>query len=380
MTMNPPGNLAVIDRGALRHNYRLLRRLLSPDVGIMAVVKADAYGHGLVPSATAFAVAGAACFGVATVEEGVALRQAGIEGEIVVLLGLGPEGVVEAVSRNLSPVVFDSAIPAALSRQAVAGNREVGVHLKVDLGMGRLGLAPAAALQLAAEIHRLPGLRLAGLLSHFPLADQREAAAACRRQWRQLAAIGEEVAALGGGRPRLHLANSAGLLRFAEARGDLVRPGLSLYGYSPLDFPVAGMDWAELRPAMALKSRIMQIKELPAGSGISYGHRFVTTGPTRLAVIPLGYADGYPRGVSGRALVLIGGKRVPLRGTICMNACLAEIDAVPAARVGDEVVFMGRQGEEVIDAAEIAGWHQTIPYEILCRFGAANKREYVDDG
>ncbi|MDZ7642296.1 MAG: alanine racemase [Desulfurivibrio sp.] len=378
MTPVPALNLVEVDLAALRHNYRLLRRLLPPEVGIMAVVKADAYGHGLAPAAGAFAAAGADCFGVATATEGVALRDAGLDGEIVVLLGLEPEAVAAAVARELSPVVFDDALPAALSRRAVADGREVGVHLKVDLGMGRFGLEPAAAVKLAATIGKLPGLRLTGLLSHFPLADSEPAAATCRQQWRQLATLGEEVAAASGCRPRLHMANSAGLLRFAEARGQMVRPGLSLYGYTPLDFAVSGLDTAGLRPAMALKSRIMQIKELPAGSGVSYGHRFVTSRATRLAVLPLGYADGYPRGVSGRAQVLIGGRRVPVRGTICMNACMAEIDTVPAARVGDEVVFMGRQGEEFIGADEIADWHRTIPYEILCRLGGANERRYHD--
>ena len=382
-------NRVVVDLDALRANYLAVRSRIAPGVRVLAVVKADAYGHGLVPAAGAFARAGADCFGVAEVEEGVRLREAGISGEIVVLLGTGPEGVAEVVARGLSPVVFERAILEQLSRQAMIQGKVVALHLKLDLGMGRFGLSPGAAGELAAAITSLPGLRLAGILAHFPRADEEEAAELCREQWRQFKAAARSIGRQTGGQPLLHMANSAALLRFPEAHGDLVRPGITLYGYLPAEAklfsrpgePVNGPGSqgapAEfLRPAMSLKSRILQIKELPAGCGISYGHRFVTRAPTRLAVLPLGYADGYPRCLSGKAEVLIGGRRVPLRGTICMNACMAEISGLAGVEVGDEVLFMGRQGDEFIGADEIAAACGTISYEILCRFGAANRRHY----
>lgn len=370
-------NFVEIDLAALAANYRAIGRVLGSGTEIMAVVKADAYGHGLVAAARAFAGAGARCFGVAEVEEGVALRRAGIVGEIVVLLGLGPEGVAEAVEHDLSPVIFSGDLLPQLSRLAVSRGKQIGVHLKLDCGMGRFGLETAAAGELAAEVAELPGLTLAGLLAHFPLADVETTAAICREQWAQFQAAAAALLAAGGGgerRPRLHMANSAALLRFAETRADLVRPGISLYGYSPLDaawFPAGELP--RLQPAMSLKSRVLQLKNLAAGRGISYGHRFITERPTRLAVVPLGYADGYPRGVSGKAVVLIGGRRVPLLGTICMNACMADVSDLSQVAVGDEVVFMGRQGEEFIGADEIAAWHGTISYELLCRMGAANR-------
>ncbi|MFU8818678.1 MAG: alanine racemase [Desulfurivibrio sp.] len=377
-----PYNSVEIDLGALRDNFLALRRRILPEVRMMAVVKADAYGHGLVPTAGALARAGADCFGVAEVEEGVRLREAGIAGEIVVLLGLGPEGAAEAVARGLSPVVFDRGVLEQLSRQAARQGKVVGVHLKLDLGMGRFGLDPAAAGELAAAVGARPGLRLAGIMAHFPLADDPAAAALCLDQWRQFQEAAQRLQAgeRAGQRPMLHMANSAALLRFPETHGDMVRPGISLYGYPP-GGPDLRSAWRtlSLRPAMSLKSRVLQVKELPAGRGISYGHRFVTTRPTRLAVLPLGYAHGYPRALSGRAEVLIGGRRAPLRGTICMNACMAEISELPGVAVGDEVVFMGRQGEEFIGADELAARHDTISYEVLCRFGAANRHLFVGD-
>lgn len=373
-------NRVVVDLTALQDNFVAVRSRLAPEVKVMAVVKADAYGHGLEAAAGAFARAGADCFGVGTVEEGRRLRRAGIAGEIVLLLGFAPLDAVEAdevVEQRLSPVIFSPDGLVELSRLAARRGRPVGVHLKLDAGMGRFGVLPAELQRLTAAVSELPGLTLAGIMAHFPLADDPEAEEQCRQQWRLLQGGVESCRPVGGpdDRLRVHMANSAGLLRFSWAHGDLVRPGLALYGYSPLPSELAS--GPGLRPAMSLHSRVLQIKELPAGHGISYGHRYITTAPTRLAVLPVGYADGYPRGISGRAEVLLGGRRAPLLGTICMNACMADISALPAVRVGDEAVFMGRQGEEFIGADEIAAWHGTISYEILCRMGAMNQRVYT---
>lgn len=412
-----PYNTVVVDLAILSANFTIIRRLAGP-AEVMAVVKADAYGHGLTAAAGAFARAGARCFGVAGIEEGIGLREAGIQGEIVLLLGLVPEAAAEAVARNLSPVVFDRGLLVELSRQAVSQGKRAAVHLKLDVGMGRFGLTPQAAGALLADLQELPGLRLAGIMAHFPLADVVGAEESCREQWRQFkAAVGElRAASLQAGgwgcgewdqpsgadisgagaalvnqpppvmapvggvdsgplpRPWLHMANSAALLRFPWAGGDLVRPGISLYGYPPVTR--AGEDDLPLQPAMTLGSRVLQLKELPAGCGISYGHRFVTSRRSRLAVLPVGYANGYPRGAGGRAQVLIGGRRVPICGTICMNACMADVTELPEVAPGDEVVLLGRQGREFIGADEIAGWHDTISYEILCRIGAMNPRLY----
>ncbi|ADH86359.1 alanine racemase [Desulfurivibrio alkaliphilus] len=370
-------NAVEIDLKALRVNYEAVRSRVAPGIRIMAVVKADAYGHGLEAAAGAFAGAGADCFGVGTLEEGIRLRRAGLDGEVVLLLGFDPREAAEVVEYRLSPVVFAADGLEALSRLAADRGRQVGVHLKLDAGMGRFGVAPADLTRLAAIITGLPGLRLAGMMSHFPLADVPGAETRCREQWQLLQAGGAVcLPPAGVARPLLHMANSAALLRFPWAHGDLVRPGISLYGYSPLPVELAAAGLA-LQPAMSLRSRVLQVKMLPAGYGISYGHRYVTPAPTRLAVLPVGYADGYPRGVSGRAQVLLGGRRVPILGTICMNACMADVSALPAVQAGDEAVFLGRQGEEFIGADELADWHGTISYELLCRIGAMNQRLYT---
>ncbi len=376
----PSYNAALIDLAALRHNFRAIRQLVGPDLGIMAMVKADAYGHGLVPAARAFAQAGATCFGVAELEEGVRLRQAGIEGEIVVLLGVPAAGAAEVVEYRLTPVVFDRAVLPALGMAAAARQRRVAVQLKVDTGMGRLGIMPREIAALLAAIGEWPGLRLSGILSHFPTADGEDQAVALA-PWPRFVELCEacvpSAAAGPGGKLLRHMANSAALLRFPVAHADLVRPGITLYGYYPA--PAHGRFAAiDLQPAMSLRSRVVQVKEVPAGYGISYGHRFVTERPTRLAVLPVGYDDGYPRGLTGKAAVLIHGRRAPIRGTICMNACLAEVSEIPGVAAGDEVVLLGRQGEEMIDAEEIAGWLGTICYEILCLSGSRNGRVYLD--
>ncbi|MDF1615153.1 alanine racemase [Desulfurivibrio dismutans] len=369
-------NSVQVDLKALQANFKAVRSRLLPGIRIMAVVKADAYGHGLEAAAEAFARAGADCFGVGTVEEGVRLRRAGLAGEVVLLLGVAPGEAAEVVENRLSPVVFDPAGLAELSRLAERRAGMVGVHLKLDAGMGRFGVVPTDLTRLAALIARLPGLHLAGLMSHFPLADVPGAEERCREQW-QLLQAGYAVCLPPADvpRPLLHMANSAALLRFPWAHGDLVRPGISLYGYSPLPAEFAGVV-PPLQPAMSLHSRVLQVKELPAGHGVSYGHRYVTSGRTRLAVLPVGYADGYPRGISGRAEVLLRGHRAPLLGTICMNACMADISSLPLVQAGDEAVFLGRQGEGFIGADELAAWHGTISYEILCRIGAMNQRVY----
>ncbi|TBV81082.1 MAG: alanine racemase [Desulfobulbaceae bacterium] len=382
-------NTLIVDLDALRDNYLAVSQRLTAATRIMVVVKADAYGHGLVSAARAFAQAGAGCFGVGEAGEGVRLREAGILGEIVLLSGMNPRDAAEVVVRDLSPVVYDRADLAELSRQALRRGKVAAVHLELDVGMRRRGLPPAAIGQLTMAIHALPGLRLAGIMAHFPLADVAGTEEQCREHWRQFSAVAETLRAgcsPGLQPPALHIANSAALLRFPWAHHDLVRPGISLYGYdnydgyAPAEAPAdpANCSPLPLVPAMSLRSRILQVQEIAAGSGVSYGHRFITNRPTLLAVLPLGYAHGYPRGVGAGAEALIGGRRVPVRGAICMSVCMVEVNDVPGVAPGDEVVLLGRQGQEFIGADEIASRHGTISYEILCRLGMMNKRVYQE--
>lgn len=364
-----------VDRAALRHNFRQVRKLVGPAVGIMAVVKADAYGHGLIPAALAFAEAGATAFGVAEVEEGVQLRQAGVAGQIVIMLGVDRQGAEEAVVHDLTPVVYTLEALEALNAHAGKIGCRKGIQIKVDVGMGRLGLLPHEFEPFVSSLRRFPNLYLAGIASHFPKADV-EGDSLTEKQYGVFQELLARVQNVGQGRIT-HVANSATLLRYPRMRCDLVRPGISLYGCYPTDW-LHQSSSLDLRPAMRFITRVIQVKEIPAGQGVSYGHRYVTERPTRLAVLPVGYDDGYLRRLTGKGEVLLAGKRAPIRGMICMNACMADVTDIPEVKVGDEVVLLGRQGAEEIRVEEIACWSDTINYEILCLFGSCNRQVYVD--
>jgi alanine racemase len=368
-------NRVTIDLNALAANYRAIQEAVGPGVGVMAIVKADAYGHGLVPATKALYEAGARSFGVAEVEEGVLLREAGIKGAITVLLGADTEFLQSIIDYDLQPIVVDLENLQMLSETAEKHDRQVGVHLKIDTGMGRLGIMPEDVGGYLDLLDKLPGVSLTGVMSHFPKADDLADRAYTEQQNRRFAEISAEI------RKRfdvavVHAANSAAMMNFPDTHYDLVRPGISLYGCLP-DPEMEGNEALQLQPVMSFKSRVLQVKEVPAGYGISYGHTFLTERPTRLAVLPVGYGDGYLRRLAGQAEVIISGCRVPILGRVCMNACLADITDLGQVKVGDEVVIMGRQGEAVITADEIARWSDTISYEILCLFGSSNQRVYL---
>lgn len=367
-------NRVEIDLAALAANFQAIRDAVSPDVQVMAIVKADAYGHGLVPVADALYEAGARSFGVAEVEEGVLLREAGIKGEITVLLGAAAGFFPEIVEYDLQVVITDRDNLKALSGYCEKHRKKVEVHLKIDTGMGRLGVMPeevSGYLDLLAE---LPGVPLSGVMSHFPRADEPDHSYT-EQQNRRFAEIAGGIRKRFPG-AKIHGANSAAIINFPETHHDLVRPGISLYGYFP-DPGMEGNTTIQLKPVMGFKTRVIQVKEVPAGYGISYGHTFQTERPTRVAVLPVGYADGYLRRLGGRAEVIINGCRVPVLGRICMNACMADITDLDLVEVGDEVVIMGHQGKAEITADEIARWSDTISYEILCLLGSSNQRVYL---
>jgi len=373
--LDPGGyNRLEIDLSALGDNYRNLVALVGPQVRVLAVVKSDAYGHGLVEVAGCLARVGAASFGVADVAEGRRLRQAGITGEILVLLGGRTGTVADLIEYELTPVVYDREYLRELAAAAVALGRTAPVHLKVDTGMRRLGIRPDELPEYLALIATLTSLRLTGILSHFPLSDSADLAPTSE----QNRIFGELVAALAveGEKPLSHIANSAGFLREPRSRHDLVRAGITLYGCYPGGDPGLSSQ-LPLKPVMSFKSKVLQVKEVAAGCGVSYGHLFRTERPSRLAVLPVGYADGYLRRLTGRAQVLIGGRRVPVVGRICMNLCMADITGLDGVIPGDEVVLLGRQGEAEISADELAAWQETISYEVLCLLGASNPRFYL---
>jgi alanine racemase len=370
-------NRVEIDLTALRLNYRNIQKQVGTAVRIMAIVKSDAYGHGLVPVAKALSREGARTFGVAEIGEGIRLRQAGIEGEIAILLGTMIDSFPELVEYDLQPVVYDLNNLVALAAYAQQHGQQIAVHLKVDTGMGRLGIMPEQIDNFLEVFESSTGVRLAGISSHFPRADDCQDKTQAIEQNKRFAEILHEIRK-GSEIDTVHIANSAAILNVSDSNYSMVRPGITLYGCYP--FPEAKISSnLQLKPVMSLKTRVIQVKDVPAGYGISYGHTYTTKRPTRLAVLPIGYNDGYLRRLNGRAEVIIAGQRVPVLGRICMNACLADVTDLDQVMPGDEVVIMGSQGEAEITADEIAEWSDTISYEILCLFGVSNQRVYLPD-
>ncbi|MFC1843293.1 alanine racemase [Thermodesulfobacteriota bacterium] len=380
MTQPLSFNRVEINMSALQSNFQAIRKTVGPQVKIMAVVKSDAYGHGLIECARALYSVGARTFGVAEVWEGVKLRNAGLKGDIIVLLGGSPESYEDVITHELTPVVFEVDFLTGLSETASRMKDEVKVHLKVDVGMGRIGVMPNEVESYVSLIKRLPGITLTGILSHFPVADEKDALDTTRQQLLKFKNILADLKSKKTGEIVSHIANSAGLVYFPETHLNMVRPGISLYGYYPDGSPARANIIAptlELQPVMSFKTRVIQIKDVDPGYGISYGHTFVTRRKSRIAVLPVGYADGYLRKLSNKAHVLIGGRRAPVCGRVCMNATLVDVTDLPPVHSGDEVVLLGLQGDERITADEMAQWMETISYEVLCLFGTFNERIYI---
>ncbi len=370
-------NRVTIDAKALQKNFRIIQEKSGEGVRILAMVKADGYGHGMVEAAGALAAAGCRTFGVAEICEAVRLREAGVEGEILVMMGFVPEHADLVFSHDLTPVVYDIDAVELLSQRATGLGRRIGVHVKVDSGMSRLGLLPHRIEAFLRRMESLPSVSIAGILSHFSQSDDPNSADT-ERSYAVFRAACDKIATRCQG-PR-HIANSGGIFNFPETCCDMARPGISLYGYYPDG--VEGLRRARgerLVPAMSFSSRVLQVKTVPAGAGVSYGHTYITPHETRLAVLPVGYEDGYMRALSNRAHVLIGGCRAPIRGRICMNMCMADITEIDGVQAGDEVVLLGTQGREAISADEIAAWAGTISYEVLCLIGNTNERTYKSE-
>lgn len=367
---------AEIDLGALEQNYRAVRRW-APGLEVLAMVKANAYGHGAPAVAHQLEEAGVRLLGVALVEEGLELRNAGVRAPILVMGGSYQGGYEVMVERGLTATVFREDQVDALAAAARRAGRTVAAHLKVDTGMGRLGASMDELPGVLDRLRRHPEIRLEGLASHFASADVEGAPQTRAQLERWEVARGAVEAA--GFRPELrHLSNSSALLGLPEARrGDLfnlARPGLALYGLSPAPWLE---DRAALSPVLSWKTGIVHLKEIPAGASISYGATWTAPRPSRIATLPVGYADGYWRAYSNRAQVLVRGRRAPVVGRVCMDMCMVDVTDVPGAAVGDEVVLIGRQEGEAISASELAKIAGTIHYEVLCGVGARVPRVAV---
>ncbi|CAG37482.1 alanine racemase [Desulfotalea psychrophila] len=367
-------NNVTVCRSALRKNFKTMQDKMGQGGKLMAMVKADAYGHGAVEVAKALQDVACSSFGVAEIREAVLLRDAGITGDIFVMLGFDLDAVGLMFDYRLTPVVHCYEDIVALSVEGVKRGYEIGCHIKVDTGMRRLGFEPEQVLGVAHNISRLSGVFVAGMLSHFPEADVVNSPSS-RDGIRRFASL--DVVLKSEFSTVCHLANSGGVLNFPESLFDMGRSGISIYGYHPAG-AIEGGGTSPFIPAMSFRSRILQVKKVAAGTGVSYGHSYITKRPTLLAVLPTGYEDGYRRSLSNKAEVLIRGQRAPVRGQICMNACVVDVTDIENVTAGDEVVLLGEQGNERITADDIAEWADTISYEILCMLGHTNNRLYVD--
>ena len=368
----PAGTCCLIDLSALRANLATARRLAGGRVDVLAVVKAGAYGHGDVESARVLSGEGVRRFGVATVEEGARLREAGIEGEVVVLGGVWPDDAADLVRHSLTPVVPTLDLLRRLDAFGARHGAAVACHLKVDTGMGRLGLLPDAVEEWAPALSALQAVELKGIMSHFAAAEEPDSPS-CRGQLAAFRSTLERLRAAGRRLAPAHIANSAAVLGLPEARFDMVRPGGMLYGlYS---HPQLARH-ARLAPALTWKTRVLQVKTLPERSPVSYGGTFVTARKSVIATLPVGYADGYKRHLSNRAAVLIRGRRAPVVGRVTMNLTMADVTDIAGVQPGAEVVLIGTQGRETISAEEMAGWADTISYEILTSISPGIPRYY----
>ncbi len=369
-------NKVTVSLSALCHNYHLLRRRAGENVKLLAMVKADAYGHGMIKVARELSKVGCESFGVAELCEAINLREAGIKGEIFVFLGFPIADAACFFDYNLTPIIFDIESAEVLSSKAVMRNQEIRVHVKVDCGMTRLGIFPEDFESFSAELAMLPGIVLAGVASHFPRADEADSDNTIEQFERFLRIL---PYALTKDDLVRHTANSGAILNFPETCCEMARAGIALYGYYPDGVAgIAAEKKEKLQPVMSFSSQVLQVKIVPAGVGVSYGHCFITSKPTRLAVLPVGYEDGLSRSLSNKAEVLIGGKRARIRGRVCMNLCMVDVTDIEGVTVGDEVIFLGRQGKDCISSDEIAGWMDSISYEVLCLFGNNNERKYIE--
>ena len=368
-------NRVVINGGHIKDNFALLKDRVGRQTEFLAMVKSDAYGHGLIETSHDLAAVGCRTFGVAELGEGVSLRESGCTGDILVFLGFDHTYVEYLFSHQLTPVLFTQEDIQVVADYARSQKTRFGIYLKFDCGMSRLGFKPHQSSEIVAFVDGLETIDIRGIMSHYPCSDERTSQSS-KAVFRRFSEIVESI-----GKNRIgvrSLCNSGGLLYLPQTHGEMVRAGISLYGYYPDGQRGKKREENDLlTPAMSFVTRVLQINEISEGTGVSYGHIYKAENDMKLAVLPVGYSNGYPRSISNKGVVLIHGKRAPIRGRICMNLCMVDVTDIDGVVPGDEVVMLGSQGDEMIDADEIAGWAKTISYEILCSLGNNNQRLFA---
>ncbi len=367
-------NNVMIDLSALVHNLRQVRMLIGRDTKIMGIVKSDAYGHGLLPVSQTLEEQRIDSLAVAHLHEALKLREEGVRLPLVILCGIQTRDEADqAVEKDLTPVLFDHTSAEVLDQESARRGKTTHVHLKVDTGMGRLGIHSGELGPFIQRIMRLKNLDMEALISHLSSADEssHDFTDLQARRFEKAVELGRSL----GLNLRLNsLANSAGIMSHKTTHLEMVRPGIMLYGGLPSP---AFLSPVALRPVMHFKGRVLQTRDLPDQTPVSYGRTYYTEGPRRIAILSAGYAEGLPHSMSNAGKVLIRGKKAPIVGTICMNLTICDITGIKGVSSGDEVVFLGPQGDETITADDLAKWAGTISYEVLCSIGQQNTRKYL---
>ena len=367
---------ATIDMAAIAENLKLLAGKLESDTKLLAVIKADGYGHGAIPIAQMSESYGFIWgFGVATIEEAITLREAGVKKPIMILGFTFPENYEDLVINDLIPTIFSYEQADKLSIVATQANKRVSIHLAVDTGMNRIGFADEeASVQEIINISTLPNILVEGIFSHFARADELNHEPT-HKQLRRFNEFVEKLVTMGIDIPLRHASNSAGLLQFPEAHMNIVRAGISIYGLYPSD-EMMGLDF-KLKPAMTITSHITLVKTVESGEAISYGGTYVTDKKTKVATVPVGYADGYARSLSNKGYVLIRGQKAPILGRICMDQFMVDVSAIDAVAELDEVVLLGQSEDEVITMEMLSETSGRFNYEFACGIAKRVPRVYI---
>lgn len=363
-----------VDLGALKHNLLAIRKQIGPHVKIMGIVKADAYGHGDYEVSKALLNYGVEMLGIAILEEGIQLRDRGINAPLLLLGGIFEDQIDAVIQYDLIPTVYDLKLAETLSKRAIYLNKAVKIHVYVDTGMGSIGVMYHKVIEFIKCIKDMKGLLIDGIYTHCSCSDEKES----EYTYLQIKRFKDVLAALDAIEVRVplrHMANSGAILGYPDAYFNMARPGLSLYGLYPSEDVPRDIG---IKPVMSFKTRIIHIKDMEPGDFVSYGRTYRVTVPARVATLPLGYDDGYNRLLSNQAEVIIRGIKAPIVGRICMDQCFVDVTSIKDVSVGDEVVLYGRQGQETISIESIAKQLNTIPYEIVCNVSKRVPRIYVN--
>lgn len=367
---------AEVDLDAIAHNLSEIKRISNKKTEIMAVVKADAYGHGVLETVNILINSGVKGLAVSMLDEAIQLRKIGVKVPILILSYTDPVRAMEIIEHNVTQTVFSHDLAEALSKAAVTAKKNVKIHIKIDTGMTRVGFMPGySAVKNVEKICKLQNIVLEGLFTHFASADEHDESYT-KMQFERFMNICMELNRIGIHIPIRHVCNSAGIIQYPKMHLEMVRPGIILYGLYPSDD--LDKKTIELKPVMTLKANIILVKEVVKDSPISYGRIFTTNKQSKIATVPIGYADGYSRLLTNKGEVLVNGQRAPIVGKICMDQCMIDVTDIKGnVCVGDEVVLLGRSGNEEISADEIARKLGTINYEVVSVIGKRIPRVYL---